>query len=106
MELHCSQTFVFVYLCIGVFETPMELHCSQTYRLKRGLGLSLRPLWNYTALKLMVLSFLHLICLRPLWNYTALKRSLKLEPPDICLRPLWNYTALKHTRHNESCRQV
>ena len=32
MELHCSQTFPFLFLLLLLFETPMELHCSQTFR--------------------------------------------------------------------------
>ena len=73
----------------------MELHCSQTLELQQYYAESLRPLWNYTALKQSVFSAVLSVCLRPLWNYTA----LKLVPASIAgfrgLRPLWNYTALK-----------
>ena len=33
--------------------------------------------------------------LRPLWNYTTLKRVVLGEYPQYRLRPLWNYTTLK-----------
>ena len=78
---------------------------------------SLRPLWNYTALKpiTQLSGFaskfetpmeLHCsqttmipsdsaFCLRPLWNYTALKPVSLARLTKKRLRPLWNYTALK-----------
>ena len=57
----------------------------------------LRPLWNYTALKLQDKAVLRLVSLRPLWNYTALKPLHPLTYQQNRLRPLWNYTALKRS---------
>ena len=51
MELHCSQTNCQQAFELLRFETPMELHCSQTVCFVHFLSDSLRPLWNYTALK-------------------------------------------------------
>ena len=96
----------------------MELHCSQTVCFVHFLSDSLRPLWNYTALKLdstkgvRIDRFetpMELHCsqtsnttrsirrdsLRPLWNYTALKPTGVTTSRRTGLRPLWNYTALK-----------
>ena len=52
MELHCSQTRFAGAFQSATFETPMELHCSQTQYYAENLLDGLRPLWNYTALKL------------------------------------------------------
>ena len=51
-ELHCSQTEWPCCKAAAWFETPTELHCSQTWQLTTSRGLCLRPLQNYTALKL------------------------------------------------------
>ena len=95
MELHCSQTKARTAKHPSRFETPMELHCSQTYLVGCACVRSLRPLWNYTALKLFRALDFDDIGLRPLWNYTALKRRNILSSIFASLRPLWNYTALK-----------
>ena len=52
MELHCSQTVLGDCKNYVLFETPMELHCSQTAGSLQIINCGLRPLWNYTALKL------------------------------------------------------
>ena len=52
----------------------MELHCSQTVSVDIDRIQGLRPLWNYTALKLNDFTITDITSLRPLWNYTALKR--------------------------------
>ena len=52
MELHCSQTRWLSRCWALRFETPMELHCSQTAKNVEAFLSGLRPLWNYTALKL------------------------------------------------------
>ena len=95
MELHCSQTQLYSVFCPDGFETPMELHCSQTILRSQGISIRLRPLWNYTALKLSWVDSSKYICLRPLWNYTALKLNWSQAFRGLSLRPLWNYTALK-----------
>ena len=81
----------------GTFETPMELHCSQTKLVRLMHRASLRPLWNYTALKLVKVTWYLFVGLRPLWNYTALKQAVEELAEGYGLRPLWNYTALKHS---------
>ena len=96
MELHCSQTTSKCSKCYQRFETPMELHCSQTALLLLLFPECLRPLWNYTALKLHARGWRQSVCLRPLWNYTALKHIAFFWASRCSLRPLWNYTALKH----------
>ena len=104
MELHCSQTSFSTVKKQNEFETPMELHCSQTVRGEFATLDSLRPLWNYTALKHNRVSERKRLGLRPLWNYTALKQlnvTLRASPS---LRPLWNYTALKLEFHSHSRR--
>ena len=61
MELHCSQTLTVIAKRTLLFETPMELHCSQTILYTQSLNASLRPLWNYTALKLFASFTFYLI---------------------------------------------
>ena len=73
----------------------MELHCSQTILVTLSSLISLRPLWNYTALKPVSRNLSRRFRLRPLWNYTALKHKLNISADYLRLRPLWNYTALK-----------
>ena len=75
MKLHCSQTAAQIGTYCKKFETPMKLHCSQTQRCLQQFRWSLRPLWNYTALKLWTAWLPYPSGLRPLWNYTALKRD-------------------------------
>ena len=81
--------------CLRQFETPMELHCSQTCLFLLPSIFSLRPLWNYTALKQLYNKQKESKRLRPLWNYTALKLISRKRANLTSLRPLWNYTALK-----------
>ena len=105
MELHCSQTYAAIFDSGDLFETPMELHCSQTCESADKSDSRLRPLWNYTALKLechgkilaqrfetpmelhcsqtMLPSVSSAERLRPLWNYTALKRQESRRHPKL-----------------------
>ena len=104
MELHCSQTCRLSALTCSEFETPMELHCSQTTSAQWETRDSLRPLWNYTALKHLWQGGKQKSSLRPLWNYTALKQGGFCFGNLLCLRPLWNYTALKQASVKQAVR--
>ena len=78
------------------FETPKRLHCSQTANEVTAKNLiGLRPLRDYTALKLSLNRQLVTRSLRPLRDYTALKRQIKQGGDTMSLRPLRDYTALK-----------
>ena len=45
----------------------------------------LRPLWNYTTLKLRERLTAYIYRLRPLWNYTTLKPQIRTASNDIFL---------------------
>ena len=96
MELHCSQTAMLISETRLLFEYPMELHCSQTDIRVVIILLSLSTLWNYTALKPMVVTNNTFTRLSTLWNYTALKQYNLHSFGYSRLSTLWNYTALKH----------
>ena len=77
-KLHYSQTADVRRRLERRFETPKKLHYSQTRDLVSRTGNGLRPLRNYTTLKLACGEYGDNTCLRPLRNYTTLKRTMVL----------------------------
>ena len=52
LNLHCSQTWFYIFLPLPQFQYPLNLHCSQTGFHTSMTMHSFNTLWIYTALKL------------------------------------------------------
>ena len=79
-KLHYSQTCMKFHAQITPFETATKLHYSQTTQPGREDNGSLRPLRNYTTLKLGECLDCPCRRLRPLQNYTTLKLFVSWSP--------------------------
>ena len=97
MNLHYSQTYIFLHSEQIQFDYHMNLHYSQTIWCIRPKNNSLTIIWIYTTLKQADMSTEVLASLTIIWIYTTLKLCNGSALADFSLTIIWIYTTLKHT---------
>ena len=96
MKLHYSQTRMQGMTPEQLVLLPYEITLLSNFSLTDNEALyRFTTLWNYTTLKLGLLSRRIAICFTTLWNYTTLKLGINEIAEVYGFTTLWNYTTLK-----------
>ena len=95
MNLHYSQTYIFLHSEQIQFDYHMNLHYSQTIWCIRPKNNSLTIIWIYTTLKHGRTNNYVKICLTIIWIYTTLKQADMSTEVLASLTIIWIYTTLK-----------